>query len=122
MRAERIRSEPYSTFISTLGVCSITLAGKPMVRSFTSNATPASVDAKAWDDARLRIDDSKMVQDRLVGNFSRQADVFRCNQMCIGRHERLPPMRRRAGNMSDSVGTDASQEICSGFVRAREEQ
>ncbi len=48
VREDLIRREPSSTFISTPELFGpIRLAGKPSSPSRTSNATPASVDAKA---------------------------------------------------------------------------
>ena len=48
VRAERMRSEPSAIRISTSAPWPTRLAGKPAIPSSTVNATPASVEAKAW--------------------------------------------------------------------------
>src|SRR5271170_1814122 len=51
----------------------------------------------------LRIKELEMVQDRLVCDLSRQANILRCNLMCGWAHQSAAPVRRCSGNMSDAM-------------------
>jgi len=77
---------------------------------------------KSVGDPGSRIDRAKIVEQRLIGDFTGQPDVLRLQDCGLTAHERAPPVRRCARDMRDSARRGTCQEIDCRLARAREHQ
>ena len=73
-------------------------------------------------DARIGIGRVKTVEQCLVGDLPGCPDVPRLEDGGMAAHERAPPMRGRAGNMSDARGRRAREKFRGRFAGAREDE
>src|ERR1700684_4651476 len=73
-------------------------------------------------DRALRESLTQSVEDRLVGDFTGEADVAWRKGRGRTAHQQLAPMRGRSGNMRDGFCVEASDVIGKGFARLRQHQ
>src|SRR5881296_2088939 len=74
------------------------------------------------DDPRLWVEPPEMIEDRLVGDLSRQADVLGRNPVRGRAHEGTTPMRRGPRDMGHSVRAGPDQEVAHRLLEARQYQ
>src|ERR1700685_4664736 len=65
---------------------------------------------------------SQIVEDNLIDNFSRQANITRSNRVRRGTHQRTTPMRGRARDVGDAMRTRSKQKIAGRFFGRREHE
>src|SRR5206468_1330585 len=73
-------------------------------------------------DPRLRIEGAKIVEDCLVRDLSRQANVLRRDPASRWAHEGPTPMRWRAGDMGHATRASADQKVPHRLLGARYHQ
>ncbi len=73
-------------------------------------------------DAGLRKSSAQIVEDRLVGDFSGEANVARRDFADLGRHQRAAPMRRRARQMRHAMPREPEKMIGDRLAGARQNE
>src|SRR6266851_3564082 len=63
-------------------------------------------------DPCLRIESTKIVEDRLVRDLPRQPNILRRNCIACRAHQRTPPMRRRARDVRYATFAEAHEVTC----------
>ena len=73
-------------------------------------------------DLGFRIGCAERLQHGIVGNFAGETNVVGGDAPGFAAHERLAPMRRRAGNMRNALGPEADEKRILTLAGAVDEQ